>query len=59
MDTVEKLKRVNRFINKLRRIVIVLILLAAAWITYDVYRQRENAPPPKAAPGNSHATDGK
>ncbi len=55
MNTVEKLERINRIINKLRRIVIVLILLAAAWITYDVYRKRNAPLPPQVVPTTNEA----
>ncbi|MBA4019214.1 MAG: hypothetical protein C0483_18770 [Pirellula sp.] len=55
MDTVEKLERISLFISKLRRVVVVLILLAAAWITVDVYRKR-NDPVPHLASATQEFT---
>ena len=43
--TVEKIESVNRLILKLKRVVTVLILITAAWITIDVYRKRNEVPP--------------
>lgn len=45
MSTVEKIEAVNRYILKAKRIVTVLILIAAAWVTFDVYRKRNKVPP--------------
>lgn len=42
--TLETLHAVNRLLIKLKRVVVVLILIAAAWITFDVYRKRSEAP---------------
>lgn len=55
MDTVEKLERISLVAIKLKRIVIVLILLAAAWVTFDVYRKRNN-PAPQLAPSTTEFT---
>lgn len=49
LDTVEKLERISLVAIKLKRIVIVLILLAAAWVTFDVYRNRNNPAPQLAS----------
>lgn len=50
MDTVEKLELFSRYAIKLKRIVVVLIFLAAAWVTVDVYRKRGSPAPPQLVP---------
>lgn len=45
MTTIETIQAFNRLLLKLRRVVVVLILIAAAWITFDVYRKHKEVPP--------------
>ena len=56
MNTVGKLERISLIAVKLKRIVIVLILLAAAWVTIDVYRKR-NDPAPQVDPTANEVAD--
>ena len=61
MTTIETLHAFNRLLLKLKRIVVVLILIAAAWMTFDVYRKRgeRSAGPELGAAINltSHASE--
>ena len=50
MNTVEKLELVSRYAIKLKRLVVVLILVAAAGITIDVYRKRNTTATPQLVP---------
>lgn len=61
MTTIETLHAFNRLLLKLKRIVVVLILIAAAWMTFDVYCKRgeRSAGPELGAAINltSHASE--